>query len=141
MRAFGIVFLLLAACGGATTTDLFADGGPSDGSVGGGDAGKSDARSDGGGANCNDLLAKVDDLRKKAIVCNPQSGSTQCDKQVDDLCCPLTVTGGDRKDVVDFIAAVKAAKAAGCAVACPATPCSGQATNKCDSNGSCRQLP
>ena len=136
MRAFSLLFLLVAACGGATTTDLFADGGPIDGSTG-----KSDARTDGGGgANCTDLLAKVDDLRKKAVVCNPQSGSTQCDKQVEDLCCPLTVTGGDRKEVADFIAAVKAAKAAGCTVACPGTPCSGQATNKCDSNGSCRQF-
>lgn len=140
MRAIALSFVLLAACGGATTTDLFADGGLNDGSVGGNDAGKSDARADGGGANCNDLLAKVDDLRKKAVVCSPQSGSTQCDKQVEDFCCPLTVTGGDRKDVTDFIAAVKAAKAAGCSVACPATPCSGQATNKCDSNGSCRQI-
>ncbi|CAN5719422.1 hypothetical protein BH09MYX1_BH09MYX1_00400 [soil metagenome] len=132
--------LLLFACGGSTTTDLFVDSG-ADGSAS--DAASVDgSKADAGdaGADCKDLLAKADGLRTKAAECFPPSGGVQCNKQVEDFCCPLTVTG-ERKEVTEFVAAVKAAKAAGCAVACPASPCAAQASLKCDPTGSCRQLP
>ncbi|CAN5258966.1 hypothetical protein BH09MYX1_BH09MYX1_55790 [soil metagenome] len=150
MRLVFASLFALTACGGATTTDLFLDGSANDGSANDGsngndagvnDSGLTDTGKDSPGPDCDALAKKAADLREKAIQCKAQSSGNPCDKQVEDFCCPLTVTGGERKEVTDFVAAVKAAKAAGCAFACPAIPCVQQPSNKCDLTGTCHQSP
>lgn len=133
-----LTFSLLVGCGGATQTDLLnSDASTNDGGSGT-DGGGSDARADGPAADCKTLLANVNDLRNNATKCN--GGSIVCDVQVEDLCCPLTVTGpASRKEVTDFEAAVKAAKAGNCMVGCPAIPCAAKPTLKC-SSGICQQF-
>jgi hypothetical protein len=148
MRSFVVVvFSILVGCGGATQTDLFnkdastddgaagADGSTND--SGGGPDARSDAPAPG---DCKALIAKVNDLRTKATKCESSGGTAFCNLQVEDFCCPLTVTGpATQSDIAAFFAAVKAAKAANCAVACPAVPCSSQPSLKC-SNGACQQF-
>ena len=138
-------FSLLVGCGGATQTDLFLDGSAGDSGAGsdggaGKDGGGADARSDAPGPDCKTLIGKVNDLRTTAIKCDSGSSTGVCNVQVEDLCCPLTVSGpASRPDVAAFEAAVKAAKAAGCQVPCPGVPCSVQPSMKC-SNGACQQF-
>ena len=133
---------LLAGCGGAFQTDLFSDASTTDGGAGTDgsttDGGGDDARSDGPAVDCKTLIGNVNDLRNNLMKCNPQSPTPVCDIQVEDLCCPLTVNGPpSRKEVLDFEAAWKAAKA--CQVGCPATPCLGKPSLQC-LNGSCLQF-
>lgn len=131
-----LVACVVAACGGATSTDLFQDasatdsGGQSDG--GGTKDGGPDARPDAPGPNCNALINDVANKRDKALECNPGSSEAQCNALVPDLCCPISVTDPTRKDVQEFAAAVEAVKKAGCSIPCPAIPCPGQPSGKCD---------
>jgi len=135
-----LTFSLLVGCGGATQTDLFVDASATDGGSGTDGGGGNDARPDAPAADCKTLLANVNDLRNNAVKCNPGSPVASCDVQVDDLCCPLTVTGpASRKEVADFEAAVKAAKAGNCTVGCPAMPCTVKPSLKCN-NGACQQF-
>ena len=130
-------FCVLVGCGGATQTDLFTDASAKDG--GNGADGGGDAQLDAPAADCKTLLANVNDLRNNAVKCNGGQALV-CDVQVEDLCCPLTVTGpASRKEVTDLVAAVKAAKAAGCGVGCPAVPCATKPTLKCNA-GVCQQM-
>ncbi len=132
-----LVACVVAACGGATSTDLFQDasatdsGGQSDGG-GTKDGGGPDARPDAPGPNCNALINDVANKRDKALECNPGSSDAQCNALVPDLCCPISVTDPTRKDVQEFAAAVEAVKKAGCSIPCPAIPCPGQPSGKCD---------
>lgn len=139
-------FSLLVGCGGATQTDLFSDastgtdgGTGTDGSAT--DGGTTvDARTDARPGDCQNLIGKVNDLRNNAVKCEPLSPTPACGLQVEDLCCPLTVTGpATTKDIADFLAAVKAAKAANCPMGCTPVPCASKPTLKCV-NGGCQQF-
>jgi hypothetical protein len=126
----------LAACGGATTSDLFQDASSGDGSSSS-DSGTSDATRDakpdtGPAPNCNALIADVANKRDKAVECNPGSNEAQCTALVADLCCPISVTNAGRKEVQEFSAAVEAAKKSGCTSACPAIVCPTTPSGKCD---------
>ena len=147
-RAFVMLGLsLLAGCGGATKSDLFnADPDASVGDASGGadgavTDGSRDARSDAPSGNCQSLLADLADKRGNALKCDATSSAPACGIQVEDFCCPLSVTGpASRQVVAEFLAALKVAKAANCPVACTAVPCSSQPSSTCSNNGSCLQF-
>lgn len=129
------------ACGGSTTTDLFADA-STDGSSGtdggsGTDGSPADARPDVSQAQCQKLLADVANLRDKARKCEPNGGSIPCAVLVDDLCCPISVTDPKTQDVQNFVAAVKAATQSGCSIACPAIACPTEPSKVCNGTGRC----
>ena len=136
---FPILLVSLVACGGSTTTDLFNDastgndsGGGSD-SGGGNDAGGPDARPD-AGPNCQSLLAAIGAAQEKATKCNAGDPG-QCGTIVQGMCCPIVVTDPTTAEVKDYVAAVDAAKKAGCQTPCP--PCAApqkicnKNTNRC----------
>ncbi len=84
--------------------------------------------------SCDDLREDVDALRPKAIECDPLNilGS-QCDTQIDDLCCDATITNVQKgtKPVKDFMAAVAAFKSRGCVANCPDIVCHQEPTRQC----------
>lgn len=140
-----LLFSAFVACGGAVAQDLGGDGGnPSDGGGtgdGGGTDGGSDARADAmstdAGTSCDNLQAKIDGLRPRALECCYTCNVQQCDRLVEDLCCPISVTSLNTSKVKPFEDAVQAFKNAGCQVPCPAVPCHASASMQCQKNGVC----
>ena len=102
------------------------------------DSGSSDSgSSDGSSADCAQLLRNVDDARPAAIVCKFGTRN-ECLKQVDDVCCPATVSDTTpAKPVRDFETAVQAFKDAQCVAECPPVACNAPAGNCL--TGSCAQ--
>ena len=130
---FPMVLVSLVACGGSTTTDLFNDASTGNDSGNGGndsgsgnDAGQGkdssvvDARPDAPTPTCQDLLTAIAAAQEKAVKCN-SGDPNQCGTIVSGMCCPISVTDPTSGDVKDFVAAVDAAKKAGCQTPCP--PC------------------
>lgn len=141
-------FCVLAGCGGATETNLYGDASTTDGGTvtdaTANDSGHADARPDAPPdaptLDCKTLIGNLNELRNKAVKCDNGGNTPACDVQVDDLCCPLTVTGpASRKEVMDFEAAVKATRAGNCPMGCTPIPCASQPTLKCP-NGTCQQF-
>ena len=88
------------------------------------------------GANCNELLMKVDQLRTGARQCCPACDHAPCQYTVQDFCCPLTVDSQSSQNVIAFENAYNAARAAGCGVACPGIPCQPAPSMMCDAQTS-----
>lgn len=138
-----VLFSAFVACGGAVAQDLGDGGDPASdgGDPGTGDGGGSDSGRDAvaidAGSGCDKLGANVDDLRPKALQCCYQCNVQQCDKLVEDLCCPISVSSGNFDKVGPFEDAVRAFKNAGCQVPCPASPCRTAPSKQCQMSGAC----
>lgn len=122
------LFLLsIAACGGGVAG--VSDAGASDDS-----GGARDATADGAGIrdasdlSCDVLLRRIDELRAATRECCAECRVPQCTQQVDDLCCPLSVTTPN----AEFAGAVAEYKRRCPGVACPAVPCRLKPSYQCD---------
>jgi hypothetical protein len=85
-----------------------------------------------GGANCAELLKKLDSLRAAARQCCPFCNHAPCQFVAQDFCCPLTVDSQSSAAVVAFENAYNDARAAGCSVPCPGIPCQPAPSMMCD---------
>jgi hypothetical protein len=153
--AGGAAALLVVACGGSKSNDLFKgddDGGAdatkvdasldANGDAPTGDA-ASDALNDGAidsgllALSCDDLTDLIDGLRPQATECIPNLAADQCDLQVDDVCCPATVNKSQKgtKRVRDFVEAVAAFKAKKCVANCTAIACLTEPSKTCQEQG------
>jgi hypothetical protein len=129
-------FFLIAACSGrvaspdvddaSMSSDASADAAPipSDAPTSSGDA---TPNVDAAGVDCQALSAQLDALRTEAKTCCPFCNSLQCNKLVDDVCCPISVTGTPSKAFTDGVAQYKAF----CNPVCPAIACSTQPSLNC----------
>ena len=139
------LFLALSACGGATVILPDSDGGGKDGSGGGDGSGSCTGTftcfcgtpyCDNGTwkcpSNCGDpcatLLAQIDAARKTLRSCCPTCKSLQCQGKARDVCCEITVNGGD---VAGFEALVTKYKNM-CQPMCPGVPCPPVPSMICD---------
>lgn len=139
-RALGALPLALAlacGCGGATVPGI--PDAAADATV---DAPSKDAARDAPPVtNCADLEKKLDALRTQAKTCCPICNSIQCGNLVDDVCCPISITG---TAAPDFSAAVAEYKRLCGPIACPAIVCRDKASFECvpgadpKGAGSCR---
>lgn len=95
-----------------------------------------------GGDPCPNLLADVKRLRADVTTCSLTSLEMQCDQQIDDLCCKLTVTA-NAPDLKKFDDAVKLFKKTNCMIDCNSANCSNQPSKVCQpttgTKGSCVQ--
>lgn len=122
--------LFLVACGGSIVTS--SDGGADGGACGPFAAScpvgsnpvcvsgqwKCVAQDIDGGSSCATLAVQVSAARGQVQACCPTCKSLQCQKVVQDLCCPITVQGDPT-----LLAQLVDQDRKQCAVACPAMPC------------------
>ncbi|WP_394822455.1 hypothetical protein [Pendulispora albinea] len=139
---FGVVTIIacgaVAGCSGssAAPVDPGTDGGGTD--SGGADAGR-DAPPPG---DCDDQLDEIGELRKAAIVCDPRGIIPPCTQEVQDVCCPATVSDRTSPAARRLEAAVKQFREAGCSAFCTEGVCKG-ASRQCitgsSDKGMCKQ--
>ncbi|WP_394837212.1 hypothetical protein LVJ94_09920 [Pendulispora rubella] len=123
-------------CGGEDPSGpLFPDAsvdGARDGTAG--DGGSSDAGDAGSDKTCPEMRKEMERWRELARACNP-NGRDECGVQVDDECCPISVTDPDRDEVKKFVAAVKEFQNSSCSKICPFSVCPGDASHSCTASG------
>ena len=130
--ASSLLAFVSAGCSGKiSAADLFLDASSAD------DASSSDDATDAdagvaveAGPSCNDLAAQLASLRQEAETCCTFCNSQQCNVAVEDVCCPISVTGSPNPAFTDAVAAYKAQ----CHALCPATPCARAPSRSCVSS-------
>jgi len=116
----------MSGCSGSDSTPIDSGDGSADDS-GGGEAGDG---GDAGEGACTKLRAAVNQLRPAAQACSNPGGNGECGAQVDDVCCPISVTDRNSQPVKDFEKAVRAYSDA-CRIACPLTVCDREPSKSC----------
>ncbi|MBX5481112.1 MAG: hypothetical protein IRZ16_04570 [Myxococcaceae bacterium] len=114
--AISAAALFLTACGGSeavpsrtgTTTQALAD-------------------------DCTTLRETIDKLREVVKSCNPAGSMLQCRLVLDDVCCPISASGGPVEEFQKAVATYKDQ----CKYFCPMVACQDPSHGMCGLDGQC----
>ncbi|MBX5481113.1 MAG: hypothetical protein IRZ16_04575 [Myxococcaceae bacterium] len=83
--------------------------------------------------DCTILRETINKLREEVKSCNPAGTMNQCNLVLEDVCCPISASGGPVQEFKDAVAKYKDQ----CNYACTAVMCQDPSQGKCGLDGQC----